>query len=129
MRFWLSLTICVIFAVALEIRPLTSAEVIARDSWFDEYGKIKWSDEVIRLRNFEVSLRANPEMVGYIAFNWSCAEEYAEMKRRAERSRKYLVGVRKIASDRIVIVEGGKRKKPRIVLQPFGRSGPPPDFS
>ena len=42
------------------------------DSWFDSYGKIGWTQEVARLRNFEKSLKSNPEMIGYVAFNWSC---------------------------------------------------------
>lgn len=106
-----------------------SAKTSAMDLWFDSYGKISWQEEVWRLRNFEVSLRRNPEMIGYIAFNWSSKKEFVEMKKRAERARKYLVYERKMDKSRIIIVKGGKREKPRIILQPVDKGAPQRDFS
>jgi hypothetical protein len=98
------------------------------DGYFDEYGKIRWSDERIHLLGFEKILLENPDLIGYIGFHWRTKTEFAEMKRRAIRARNCLVRRKKLARARIIIIEGREREYPLTILQPVKKGSPPPKF-
>jgi len=101
----------------------------AANEWFDSYGKIPWEDERAHLHNFARFLQHDPEMMGYIGYNWRNNAEFKEMKRRAIRAQRFLVKELKIDKSRIIIIKGGPRDEPRTVLQPSKKGLPPLDFS
>jgi hypothetical protein len=115
--------------VLLGFLGICSTTIFGADSWFDTYGRLGWKEEMLRLSNFAVYLEGASEMTGYVAFNWRTKAEREVMKKRVERSVKYLINVRKVSPKRIVIVDGGKRENSRIVLQPVDSRLPPPNFS
>ena len=92
---------------------------------FDEYGLVCSEDEKARLDNFAIELQSNPGLQGYIIFYggrcWSpCSEDGSdhgpryprkgEAEARAARIKPYLVDVRGVDPDRIVVIDGGNRE-------------------
>jgi|CXWL01.1.fsa_nt_gi hypothetical protein len=117
------LSLIIIFAIS--IAPIDAK---AFDLYFDEYGKIEWKDEKIRLLNFEQFLLRNPNTIGYIGFHWGNKSEFAEMKQRIKRARDFLLNRRKLSRSRLVIVTGRQQDYPLTILQPVRKGSPAPVF-
>ena len=99
------------------------------DQWFDYYGKIPWEEERLRLDDFAMFLKRNPDMIGYMAFYVGESDSEAEIERHVIQAKNHIVrGRLKINKERIVIVNAGKRAETRFVLQPVLKTLPPPDF-
>ena len=71
---------------------------------FDEYGNIPFRDEKARLDNFAIQLQNEPNAVGYIIGYGTCS---AEGRTRANRARDYVLQLAQVASERVVVVDGG----------------------
>jgi len=118
------------FIIFLLIIGQITVSVNARvvDQLFDEYGKVSWTVEKVHLTEFEGFLARNPEMIGYIIFNWSTKHERVEMRRRVNRAKTYLLKRKRVDPSRLIIIQGKKQTQPRTILQPVKRGLPPPDF-
>lgn len=93
------------------------------DTHFDQYGDLCWADEKIRLDNFAIALRQNPDWVGYIvvyAGRRSCA---GEALYRAGRAKRWVMR-RGIEPRRIIVKDGGYSEEVTTILQPLPRSKP-----
>jgi len=100
----------------------------ARAMKFDEYGKLTFRKEKVRLQYFAAALRNQPTVKGFIVVNNSRASRNAS-RARAERARKYLVNDQGLPAQRIEVVEGNYTKTPTVELYlvPLGISGAEPD--
>lgn len=116
----------VFFATAL--LGVLFVQTASADGWFDTYGKVEWKVEQFHLFNFAVFLQNDPEMIGYIGYNWRNDAEREEMRRRTKRAVIYLTSKLKIDRAQIVIIDGGKQKEARTVLQPVAKGLKSPDF-
>jgi len=112
-----------IFIASLHWSPLVSAT-----EWFDSFAKLSRNDEKARLYNFGLSLRMNPDTIGYIAYCVGPKDSRAEIKDRKEWGAKYLVSDIKIPKSRIRIVDSGPCKETWTILQPWPKTDPPPKF-
>ena len=97
---------------------------------FDEYSNLSISDERVRLDNFRVYLRREPDTKGYIVVYKSRQMRSGEAKRRANRAKSYLVSERGFDAKRVVAMEGGQSEKPKVELYSLPRhvSGPSQNF-
>jgi hypothetical protein len=93
---------------------------------FDEYGDIKFEDEMARLDNFAVELQNWPQGVGYIIAYGGRVGRRGEALRRAERAKRYMTTVRGIPPEQVVIIEGGYQEDLRLALKLRGQDAPPP---
>ena len=82
---------------------------------FDEYGKLTFHKEKVRLQYFAAALRNQPTVKGFIVVNNSRARRNAG-RARAERARKYLVNDQGLPAQRIEMVEGNYTKTPTVEL-------------
>lgn len=99
------------------------------DEYFDTYnGKISWEEERMRLDNFSIYLKQNPEYIGYIAFFVGDKDKNKTVKKRIDRAKRYLIEFRKIPQNQVVTIYAGKDKETKIILQPVSKNNPPPKF-
>jgi len=117
----------IVFLIAAQLTVLANTKAL--DQLFDEYGKVSWTVEKIHLNQFEDFLIRNPEMNGYIIFDWRTKREFDEMRRRVNRAKNYLIKRKKVDPSRIIIIEGKKQYQARTILQPVKRGLPPPDLN
>jgi hypothetical protein len=90
---------------------------------FDEYGDIAFQDEMAHLDNFATQLENEPGAQGYIA---SCDNRRGETERRADRARSYLISSKNIDPGRLVVIDGGFAKKPKVQLWVVPTGATPP---
>jgi hypothetical protein len=104
-------------------------ELRARGVKFDEYGKLTFYKERVRLQYFAAALRQQPNVKGFIVVHNSRARDKAAHG-RAKRARKYLVNAQGLPAERIEVVEGNYTKTPTVELYlgPLGMSGAERDF-
>jgi hypothetical protein len=93
---------------------------------FDEYGDIGFEDEEARLDNFAIDLLNWPQGKGYIVAYGGRRGRRGEARKRAERAKNYLVTVRGIPANQVVIIDGGYRENLSIVLKLRSQDLPPP---
>jgi hypothetical protein len=74
---------------------------------FDQYGDIKFEDEKVRLDNFAIQLMNQPQSSGSIMMSAGQETFENETTERLSRAKAYLVDVREIDPNRIVIVDCG----------------------
>jgi hypothetical protein len=98
------------------------------DQYFDQYGKITWTQEKQRLLQFEDYLLRQESMIGYIGYNYSSVRDRRDMRKRARRAFQFLRARRRIKRDRLFIVEGSQRSFSITMLAPVLKGGPPPTF-
>lgn len=84
---------------------------------FDEYTKLPFKKEKVRLSYFAIQLRQQPGTKGYIVVH-SARTRALEGRARGERSRTYLVKAQNIPTERIVVleVEGNYAESPVVEL-------------
>ena len=99
-------------------------ELLARAVKFDEYRKLPFNKERVRLGYFATALRQQPRTNGYIVVH-NPRTRANEGRARAERARKYLVNALRIPAERIAVVEGNYAKTVIVefYLVPLGGSG------
>jgi hypothetical protein len=98
-------------------------------SYFDEYGKIPWTEERAHLLDLEGYLLRNPDLIGYIGYFGTSAAELSVMHRRARRAWRYIIAHKRVPRARLILLKGGARSYPGTVLQPVLKGSPPPRFT
>jgi hypothetical protein len=106
---------------------------------FDEFGNTCCGDEKARLDNFAIHILKEPEAQGYIIFYEgrryaSCYNPRPRIPRRGEaearvaRMKPYLVYVRGMDANRIVVINGGYREEwtAELWIVPKGTNPPKP---
>jgi hypothetical protein len=91
---------------------------------FDEYSSMSWINEEVRLDNFRVQLQQEPDSQGYIIVYGP-----RRISQRLKRAQKFLVEKRGIAPPRVVLINGGHNKQPKVEfwMVPTGAAPPKPD--
>ena len=110
--------------------PKTSEEGIIC-GWivkFDEFGRIRLSDEHARLDNFAIQLTQTKETVGYIVVYASRKAMVREAQTRANRARNYLINVRKIDPQRVKAIDGGHKEEFQVDLWIIPANSQPPSL-
>ncbi len=93
---------------------------------FDEYGSITAAEQRKHLDDFAIQLRAQPKTQAYIIAYGGRQALLGEARVRALWTKRYLVKKCRIASDRIVIVDGGYREEATTELFIRLENGKPP---
>lgn len=83
---------------------------------YSEYGDISFEYEQALLDIYGAALMGDPTMTGYFACYGGRRGRRGEALARCERAKSYLVGRRGFAPDRIVLLDGGFRESPTVVL-------------
>ena len=83
---------------------------------FDEFGRLRLSDENARLDNFAIQLTHSKEMVGYIVVYAGRKATVREAQIRANRARNYLIKVRKIDPQRVKAIDAGHKEDFQVDL-------------
>ena len=96
----------------------------AADQWFDQYPKIPWEHETVRLKNLNHFLKNNPETIGWIIYQWANKGEKKEMRLRANHARRYLIHELKLDQSRIVVIDGKQASESGTILQPVPNGSP-----
>lgn len=94
----------------------------------DEYGNIKFDDEKARLDNLAIHLQNDPTARGHLTCYGGRRGYEGEARRRCERAKGYVSGVRGIEAERIITVDGGFREELTVKLWivPAGATPPAP---
>ena len=106
---------------------------------FDEFGDICCDDEKARLDNFANELRVNPDTVGFIIFYGGRRHRYpycygeqlltprrGEAAARAARLKPFMMAVRGVPSERLIVVNGGYREEWSAEFWIVPKGTPPP---
>jgi hypothetical protein len=91
---------------------------------FDEYGSVSRMNEEVRLDNFRVQLQQEPDSQGYVfIYGPHSVSEHLKLVR------KFLFKRHGINTQRVVLVDGGHNKQPKVELWmvPTGAAPPKPD--
>jgi hypothetical protein len=107
-------------------RESSQAERNRFEPLFDQYGDIDFRDEKARLDNFAAQLNHFSESVGYIVVYPEVQGRSAKALNRARRARTYVVHVRRVEANRIMIIQGGRRDVFTTELYILPKSSPPP---
>ena len=91
----------VIISIALSLIANTSLVTSAPTSPFDEYGAIKWNEEMARLDNFVIQLQNYEKSIGFIVTVDADGGCPGEAKARAIRAKRYVVEYRGIPWNRV----------------------------
>ena len=86
-----------------------AAPPIACGMAFDEYGDIRWNDEMARLDNFAIQMMNIPSARGTIITLAGNPTYRGEAAFRLDRAANYLVNVRGISRERLIITDAGYR--------------------
>jgi hypothetical protein len=92
----------------------------------DEYGNIKFEDEMARLDNFAIELLNWPDGVGYIVAYGGRRSRRGEALKRAERAKVYVTNVRGIPSAQVVTMDGGYKEDLTVELRIRSKEMQPP---
>ena len=94
---------------------------------FDEWGKLRLSDEKARLDNFAIQLTNQDGLEGYIIVYAGRKATVAEAQLHANRARDYVINVRKVDPQRVNAIDGGYHEEFTVQLWvlPAGATPPP----
>ena len=93
--------------------------------WIEKYGRISWDYERAHLDNFAIQIQNEPDNIGYVyiyAGQQSCS---GEAFAHALKIRRYLMDVRGIPWDRIVICDLGYDDAFHVTAYLFPKGKPP----
>lgn len=100
---------------------------------FDEFGDINCEEEYARLDYFAIQLQHTPGAQGYIIFYGGRRfrgrlPRKGEAAARAGRMKPYMVNLRGIPSERVVVINGGYQEKffVELWIVPAGATAPEP---
>lgn len=100
---------------------------IAEPRKIDSFSALNCEDEMARLDNFAIEIQNSSEAQAYvIVYGGRRDTRRNEVRARLSRIRYYLINNRMIASDRIILVNGGYRERFTIELwlRPRGEVAP-----
>lgn len=83
---------------------------------FDEYGDLSFSDEKARLDNFAIQLLNDADTRGHIVVYAGRKALVAEAQVRGNRAKHYLLSVREVSPERLIIVDGGHHEDLTVEL-------------
>lgn len=83
---------------------------------FDQYGDLKYQDEKARLDNFAIQLINNQGYFGHIVASAGRRTYPNEASDRLTRAKNYLVKVRKIDPNRIIVVDDGYTEELTVTM-------------
>ena len=108
--------------------PVTPLETPKPPPVFDEIPRLKRDDLKARLDNLAIELQNTPGAQGYIIFYDSPETRPNEAARYAAFAKSYLVNQRGIEASRIVVVNGGMRRRElyQVFIVPPGAVAPTP---
>ena len=92
---------------------------------FDSLGEMGVEQEKLFLDNFSVELTKKKAIAYIIAYSGKRARPN-EARKRAERAKQYLVGVRRFPADHIKVIDGGYREKRDLELYVVSEGVCPP---
>lgn len=124
----LAATLLFVACVGVVCNLSTAAQTGVVATKFDAYGDLPTDDEAARLDAFNEALRNQSQMRGFlVGYNQATAAPGIFL-RRLYGDRRYLVEMRGLDADRVVVVEGGNRAKFTIELWlvPNGATPPSP---
>jgi hypothetical protein len=96
---------------------------------FDSYGELSWAREKKRLDNFVISLKEQKGSAGYIVSYGGKRARVREAIARAQRSRNYLIKVRKFPRGQLKAINGGRREESSVELYIMTPGGCPPKIT
>jgi hypothetical protein len=114
-----------IYALTLVCISFLSQNIFADQYFATYYGFTTWEEEQVYLLQLGIYLQKNPELVGYIAFFVGEKDKLKDVEARMKRAKSFFNKM-KIAENRIIIVNAGKDKTTKIILQPMDKKCPPP---
>jgi hypothetical protein len=96
---------------------------------FDEYGDIKWEDEMARLDNFAIQLMNQPSSRGALITYAGNPTYKGEAAFKLRRATDYLVNIRKIPRERLITTDAGYRTDltTKLYIVPEGATLPASD--
>lgn len=109
----------------LRCREIAKANSNRFEPVFDRYGEIAFNDEKARLDNFSAQLNYFTDSIGYIVI-YPARKPSANALSRAHRARNYLIRVRRVQANRIVVIQGGRRDTVTTELYILPKSSPAP---
>jgi hypothetical protein len=122
-------TLILMFTViSLSLGGTYQSRGVLATQWFDSYPKLDWELETVRLRRLDKYLRDNPDSITYIAYRSRNKRESNEMKRRANRARRYLTFDLKNDGHRIIVIDAGLGTESVTIIEPTQKESPTPNF-
>jgi len=115
------------FFLSLSLILICLSNATAEPRKIDSFGAINCEDEMARLDNFALEIQNSPEAQAYISvYGGRRDTRRNEVRARLSRIRYYLLNNRMIASDRIILVNGGYRERFTVELwiRPRGEVAP-----
>ena len=109
----------------LRCREFAEANEDRFEPVFDQYGDIAFNDEKPRLDNFAAQLTHFTDSVGYILI-YSDRRTSVKALNRSRRARNYLVSVRRIQANRVIVIQGACRDRLVTQLYILPSSSPSP---
>ena len=114
--------------ISLSLGSIYQSREVSATEWFDSYPKIDWDLETVRLRRLDKYLRDNPDSIAFVVYRWRNKGERNEMKRRADRARRYLTFDLKNDKHRIIVVDAGLGSESITILEPIQKDSVRPNF-
>lgn len=97
------------------------------DGFFDSYkSNIHWSERRVRLDYFAIAISSEPKSIGYIGFESGKKESLKKARARLNLEVGYLIHLRHIDKNRIVVVYIGEKEEPHTILQTVMTGSKPP---
>ena len=112
--------------VALILCVTTTAAQSATATKFDSYESLPTDDEAARLDAFYEALRQQPELRGYVIGYKEVSTAPGVFLRRLYGDQRYLVEMRGVDPNRVVVIEGGYKQKSTIELWLVPNDAAPP---
>lgn len=120
--------IIVLIACAFLLGAFFWSALVQADSWFDEYGKLPWAEERLRLDNFGRFLQKKSEFHGFIACYRGRDESRESFNRRVAKVERYLRDRFALKSDRLSVVLRKNAGQRWTILQPVEKGADDPIF-
>ncbi|MEO6391752.1 MAG: hypothetical protein ABIP75_07860 [Pyrinomonadaceae bacterium] len=90
--------------------PLQLAPFCRLARKFDEFGRVSWSDAKARLDNLAIEFHNNPSANIHLTTYGGRESFLGEAEYYGNRAKDYLVKVRKVPADRVIVTDGGHRE-------------------
>jgi hypothetical protein len=119
------------WAKVVGVEGLKSGDILCSrvKPYFERYGELSFEMEKVRLDEFAKELEEQWDMVAYIVVYGGQQSSNGETQILTERAREYLINVKGIEADRIIVIEGGKDQEPttELCLRRFDKPPPVPN--
>jgi hypothetical protein len=120
------LVIATTFAALILCAPINAAAQSGSATKFDSYENLPTDDEAAHLDAFYEALRQQPDLRGYLIGYKQASIAPGVLLRRLYGDQRYLIEMRGVAPNRVVVIEGGYKQKSTIELWLVPNGAPPP---